>query len=418
MDSGAGSFDAAPPISGLGNYKGVMLCNRPGDNSSFTGAASGEASEPFRSMISATYGDQLGLTPCRDFVPTVKKRGPSAALRRHVRWLKELENQMREDRTQEAVENEEEQIRRAKLKETFDGHREAVREMMKARDDENRKAEEERKATKAAEREAALSLSVPPPPGSTLPPSAAAESAASKPKKKAAKPLWAMSEKEKDNFEEEEADDLINFAENLDYEKYVGDLEFREGLQAVKDRAGKLKKEQIAFKEELLANFNASMEEAGDEDDDDDASTALESSQWQDGVDGQSILGSEYSCASSKRSRREREMRNNGAPDWDSSTNAGDDRPKVDENLRELAEVVLENRPDLKQIHSKGSVQRMIEKAKEKTQQEANNDLVDLMRAEGGCPVPVITSSSDTQSRLHKPVDPSQLPYLYRSPAV
>merc|ERR1719335_1036722 len=58
---------------------------------------------------------------------------------------------------------------------------------------------------------------------------------------------------------EEEADDLINFAENLDFDKYVGDLEFRQALDALKDHHGKLSKLQESFKDELLRDFNMTV---------------------------------------------------------------------------------------------------------------------------------------------------------------
>lgn len=224
------------------------------------------------------------------------------------------------------------------------------------------------------------------------------------------KPLWAMTEQEKDHCEEEEADDLINFVENLDFDKFVGDLEFRQALGALKDRTGKLKKEQDAFKDELLANFNASY------DDDDEASTAAGSAKLEDGVDGQSVFGdlkSEYSVASSRRSRKE--GRENVQKDWDNSTNA-EDRPAVDQEVKEMAEAVLEANPKFRAIHSGASVQKIIEKVRGDQAVEVN--LVDHMRLEAPCPVPVITASSDTQNRLYKPVDPSMLPYLYRSPAI
>merc|ERR1711972_941606 len=72
---------------------------------------------------------------------------------------------------------------------------------------------------------------------------------ATAPRKKVEKPLWAMTENEKDSFEDDVGNDLINFAEGLDYDKFIGDLEFREGLAALRDRAGKLQKEQDAFKD-------------------------------------------------------------------------------------------------------------------------------------------------------------------------
>ncbi len=40
-----------------------------------------------------------------------------------------------------------------------------------------------------------------------------------------------MTEEEKDGAEDEEAAALIEFAENLDFEKYLGDAEFRQNLR-------------------------------------------------------------------------------------------------------------------------------------------------------------------------------------------
>eukprot|EP00913_Durusdinium_trenchii_P026028 g24419.t1 len=231
MPGEGGSTDAPPPPSGLGNFKGVMLCNRPSDDSKVVS----EAKQPFRSAVA--YTSDLGLTPVRNFEPTVKKRGPSAALRRHVRWLRELQQQMREDRDQAEQEGQDEEEKRQKMKAAFDKHRKAVRDMMKERDDKQKEENHLVQAkAKATENSVPLSEIA----------HAAAISAVDRPAPKVSKPLWAMTEQEKDHFEEEEADDLINFVEHLDFDKYVGDLEFRQALGALKDRTGKLKKEQDA----------------------------------------------------------------------------------------------------------------------------------------------------------------------------
>eukprot|EP00434_Breviolum_minutum_P006140 symbB.v1.2.005413.t1/scaffold316.1/size230253/28 len=388
-----GSIDVPPPPSGLGNFKGVMLCNRPSDDSKLAS----DIKEPFRSAVAQT--SELGLPPVRakNFEPTVKKRGPSAALRRHVRWLRELQEQMREDRNQVEQEEQDEEEKRQKLKANFDKHREAVRGMMKERDDKKREeqaAAKAEKAAKAAEAKAKASET-------SAPPETATETEKERHQPaKVSKPLWAMTEQEKDTFEEEEADDLINFVENLDFDKFVGDLEFRQALGALKDRTGKLKKEQDAFRDELLANFRTGY------DDDEEASTAAGSAKLEDGVDGQSVFGDLKS---------EKEGRENVQKDWDNSTNA-EERPAVDHDVKEFAEAVLEQNPKFRAIHSGASVQKIIEKVRGEQAVEIN--LVDHMRLEAPCPVPVITASSDTQNRLYKPVDPSMLPYLYRSPAI
>merc|ERR1719277_315278 len=125
-----------------------------------------------------------------------------------------------------------------KMRAAAEKHREGVRKMMEERDSaaEQQRVDQQR-ASQAADRDATK-------------------------KKSAAKPLWAMTAKEKDDFEEEEADALISFTENLDFDKFVGDLEFRQGLEALKDRAGRLHKEQEAFKDALVRDFNAKVDEA------------------------------------------------------------------------------------------------------------------------------------------------------------
>jgi len=342
-----GSIDVPPPPSGLGNFKGVMLCNRPTENSKLAS----DIKEPFRSAVAAT--SELGLPPVRpkNAEPSVKKRGPSAALRRHVRWLRELQEQMREERNQVEQEEQDDQEKREKLKVTFAKHRQAVRSMLRERGDKNSEEPAIAKAEKAVKSSALLSEIA-----NAAATAAETEKERPQPPAKVSKPLWAMTEQEKDHFEEEEADALINFVEHLDFDEFVGDLQFRQALGALKDRAGKLQKEQDAFKDALLANFNA--------DEYDEASTTAGSAKLEDGVGDHSILAdlkTEYSVASSRQSRRE--GRENVQKDWDNSTNA-EERPAVDHETKHLVEAVLEQNPKFRAIHSGASVQKVIEKVR------------------------------------------------------
>ena len=54
--------------------------------------------------------------------------------------------------------------------------------------------------------------------------------------KKKEKPMWAMTEKELEDQKEKEIDDLLEFAYELDYEKYMEDFEVRQALAIIKDR--------------------------------------------------------------------------------------------------------------------------------------------------------------------------------------
>lgn len=410
MDLGkdGGVFAAAPPpVSGLGNFKGVMLCNRPVDESSKL--SDGDGYKPFKAMISATEGDQLGLQPLRKFDHTVKKCGPSAALKKHVKWLKELQQQMNSERDQIGDDENADAERKVKMKAFFEAQRDNVRKMM-----------HHRNATFAANDGVDVFAGPTFAPVNQQDPVATAEARRKDAAKTKAnvKPLWAMTAREKDVFEEDEGDSLIDFAENLDYEKYIGNLDFRQGLEALRDRHGKLQKEQDAFKDALVRDFNASA-------DDEAQSTSVGSQDLEgelDGIDGLSILGSDFGGQGGGASRRgDRDLQGgDGRSDWDNSTACGDERPAAEREVKAAAERILEAAPHLKGIHSKESLQRIIERSRELegVQPKQPFDLVDVMRNDPACAAPVIVASADTQYRLHKPVDPSSLPYLYRSPAI
>jgi len=56
----------------------------------------------------------------------------------------------------------------------------------------------------------------------------------SKSKKSAARPAWAVTEKMTEDNKEAEIDELLEFAYELDYEKYMEDEEVRLALGAIK----------------------------------------------------------------------------------------------------------------------------------------------------------------------------------------
>ena len=56
--------------------------------------------------------------------------------------------------------------------------------------------------------------------------------------------MWVMSEKDIEDEKEKEIDDLLEFAYELDYEKYMEDLDVRQALALIKDRVQELKKDE------------------------------------------------------------------------------------------------------------------------------------------------------------------------------
>ena len=53
---------------------------------------------------------------------------------------------------------------------------------------------------------------------------------------KKSKPAWAMTEQQLEEKKEAEIDDLLEFAYELDYEKYMDDFEIRQVFSIIKDR--------------------------------------------------------------------------------------------------------------------------------------------------------------------------------------
>ena len=70
------------------------------------------------------------------------------------------------------------------------------------------------------------------------------------------KPAWAVTEKQLEDEKEAEIDELIDFAYDLDYEKYLEDYEVRQALAIIKDRVTEIKKDQD-WKENMTNEMNA-----------------------------------------------------------------------------------------------------------------------------------------------------------------
>merc|ERR1712217_257850 len=100
------------------------------------GAGQGDGHPPFKSTIAPTARDQLGLPPCKQLQPStevVKMRGPSAALRRHCQWIKELQSQVKADQQQATDGAQAKEDRINKMQEGFKKQRDAIKQIKKDR---------------------------------------------------------------------------------------------------------------------------------------------------------------------------------------------------------------------------------------------------------------------------------------------
>jgi len=325
-----GGFSAPPPPDGLGSYKGVMLCNRPVEDSNLSRmrSATDSANPPFKSA-GASEREQLGLQPARKLEArsVVKTRGPSAALRRHMQWIKELQIQVADERQGAAEEADLQNNCKQRMQVLFREQRDAIKEL---------KSKGLKTTNDVRKLESHLDLK-------------AKVQAKGKSKAAAKKPLWAMTEEEKEGAEDDEAASLVDFAENLDFERYMDDAEFKDIFQVMQDRAKKLQREQDRFKDDLIRDFNA---QAGSEDGDEYGSAYTGSPRGsQLGEPGRTGPANRYGAGRDDR------------PDWDAST-CGEDGPNVDRDARSDVGRVMDAMPHLKGVHSQASVQRIMEKAR------------------------------------------------------
>jgi hypothetical protein len=68
-----------------------------------------------------------------------------------------------------------------------------------------------------------------------------------------------MSEKEVEEQKEKEVDDLLEFAYELDYEKYMDDFEVRQALAIIKDRVNEIKKD-VDWKTKMAQEWNEAQD--------------------------------------------------------------------------------------------------------------------------------------------------------------
>ena len=69
------------------------------------------------------------------------------------------------------------------------------------------------------------------------------------------KPAWATTEKQQEEMKEAEIDELLEFAYELDYEKYMEDFDVRQALAVIKERVQKIK-EEPDWKEQMANEWN------------------------------------------------------------------------------------------------------------------------------------------------------------------
>jgi len=237
---------------------------------------------------------------------------------------------------------------------------------------------------------------------------ASPDKANGKKKKNKGKPKWALTEQELEQQEDKEVADLLNFADNLDYDTYINDLEVKNMVTALKKRIDDLKQEGN-WKKKIVDQWN---------EEDKDKRQALKLQKTNIDMDNASDARSQASEAKSHASERTHQSiislkeqvakRNENKQEWDKST-VGDAKPQVsleDRIAKHVADEILRGNTQIRQVHSNNSIRKILEKEARKVLEEPH-----------GVPNPKIVNNRDYAPRFEEK-DPSNLPYLHRNPAI
>ena len=230
----------------IGNYKGVMLCNRPNDPAD---RPAREGPAPFISRV--TVKEQLGINPALKQVENLQRpKKTLEILNRHKQWLFQLQKQKEEDIQKEIEKSRAQEEKLKKMKKKYSGGRnqeedktrnqgsapdtldDALRpeEILKESKEPNVKPEKPEKKVKLTEK--------------TL-----------KQLEKDSKPKWALTKEQAEEMEELEVDDLLEYVQGLDYDKFIEDLEIRQALEIVKERVEEIKKDK-EWKAKITEKYN------------------------------------------------------------------------------------------------------------------------------------------------------------------
>lgn len=125
----------------IGNYKGVMLCNRPAE---FGGAPkSSDGPTPFASRV--TNAEPLGWGPTHKLQSRKKKKtqNPDGVLARHKGFLKNLEQKKDDERADLKASEIEDKIKFEQIRENAAKQRVVVKKMKEEQDEMEFPGEEE-----------------------------------------------------------------------------------------------------------------------------------------------------------------------------------------------------------------------------------------------------------------------------------
>jgi hypothetical protein len=412
----------------LGNYKGVMLCNRPfggvaaAARDSVDAGVAAVAAGRFVTGVVKTEPGYAAPQRVKDIV-VVRQAKKKTALSRHRRWLADLQKtkDALEQQYMEGVQRKEEASRRFAEREAKSRHISlgvTHTDDDDARDNEHHAAasDEEHiydadaqpKAAVVAKLAAAAAVKATDDADIGLSSTSAISSSkkhrhgkAGRRSNKTVKPLWALTQTDaaaaEAQAEEDEVSELLAFTKDLDFDKYIHDAEVQSMIDQVKRRIQELEKQEQA---------NVTDNDSPDRPEVDDASTIGDNNDddLQDEALAKRIM--RLTDANLKRISSHGDNKNNSADD-----------DAVSDVMSLARTVMSEGGKSVRTVHSTKSLAAVVTRSQAKQlgcidESEAANKM------ETAVNVKLILHKEDGGMRLGGKNTVSNLPYIHRNPAI
>ncbi|AAZ11284.1 uncharacterized protein TEOVI_000344200 [Trypanosoma equiperdum] len=357
------------------NYKGILLCACPVNipNGASMELRGNNATAPTGPVFVPAGGSNtpLGLGPSAEERATMERNhrqrvenlksqraNVCAVVSQHKRWLRSFAKQMRQMKEEEVVREVErarrvDQMRRKWAQKASEATAQEQQERGAALDaDRGGQGGQQQQQQQQRLSEGAM--------GNV--PSAPEAKEKKKVGKKKKKPKWALTEDEALEDEIAEADDLLEFAKNLDYDKFISDYEVAGALAIMRDRVEELTRENNWTKESVE---RAAKENADDED------------EHECDYEGEAEKKGAYDAEARGQRRKELQQQlsstavaRKAAPaqvaahdkEWSNSTSiAGALRRAIMRDALQLAERILASSESMQRIHTKFSLARILQ---------------------------------------------------------
>jgi len=359
-----------------------MLCTRPNENI-------GIAKEtPFISRVDPK--DQLGINPVKKIKTILPRKRGNPILSRHRQWLENFKERMREKRNIQELKDEHD-------KEKF----KRIREQAASQKAKSQESTGEPEPSETHQSPHAIRVHDYVQQEQTSP--VKAEKPKQKKKEHSLKPKWAYTEQQVKDEEEQDVDDLLEFTNNLDYDKYLNDLEVKHMVLALKKRIDEIKvQEEDDWKKKIVDEWNNERKTLA---------TSKIDMNLDARSDTRSVASESKSVASERTQKNIDDLKTKMASknkEWDTmSSTTKKNAVTLEERIaKHVADEVLRNNTEFRHFHSNASVRRILEKEAQKHLEQTR-----------GIRAPEIVSNKEYFSRKDV-TDPNNLPYLHRNPAI